>query len=726
MITAALIGNPNSGKTTVFNKLTGSIQHVGNWPGVTVERKQGYIRNTSKDRILVVDLPGVYSLSPYSPEEIVSRDYLIGTQESKPDVAINIVDASNMERALYLLLQVADLGIPMVVVLNMVDIAEKNGMRVDSRELAESLGCEVVETIGIRNMGTSEIGEAVQRAYDSKKVPKTITYSESLERCISDVQAIIAPQVRDGLERWCAIKMIERDEMVVNDLDADVVEKANEVISAFEKESSDDGVQIVATERYDAAERIEKVCIHRFEEKKRKDVSISDKIDNILLNRVLGIPIFLAVMLAVYYISIQTVGTWGSDWINDNATAWLQDTVRDALTDANVSTALTGLIVDGIIAGVFAVLGFLPQIIVLFLCLSILEECGYMSRVAYLLDRLFCRFGLSGKTVIPVVIGMGCGVPAIMGSRTIEDEQTRRITAMTTTFIPCSAKLPIITIIIAAFFHESAIVALLMYVLGICMILMSGIILKKFSGVTGKPSPFVMELPVYHAPTCRNVLTNTGEKSWSFVRKAGTFILLSCVIVWFLCSYDWGLEFIGSNETGGSMLADIGGAITNIFALQGFGNHWELTVSSITGLLAKENLLGTLAILVDPSGIATDEEGLLTAAGLAAFCTSGEAMAFLIFNLLCAPCFAAIGAMRRELGTWKATGFAVLYQCILAWCASLVFYQLWRIVHGMFDPIGFVIAVAICCIYGYFLVAKDPVGAIRRNMEKVKAGGATE
>lgn len=726
MITAALIGNPNSGKTTVFNKLTGSIQHVGNWPGVTVERKQGYIRNTSKDRILVVDLPGVYSLSPYSPEEIVSRDYLIGTQESKPDVAINIVDASNMERALYLLLQVADLGIPMVVVLNMVDIAEKNGMRVDSRELAESLGCEVVETIGIRNMGTSEIGEAVQRAYDSKKVPKTITYSESLERCISDVQAIIAPQVRDGLERWCAIKMIERDEMVVNDLDADVVEKANEVISAFERESSDDGVQIVATERYDAAERIEKSCMHRFEEKKRKDVSISDKIDNILLNRVLGIPIFLAVMLAVYYISIQTVGTWGSDWINDNATAWLQDTVRDALTDANVSTALTGLIVDGIIAGVFAVLGFLPQIIVLFLCLSILEECGYMSRVAYLLDRLFCRFGLSGKTVIPVVIGMGCGVPAIMGSRTIEDEQTRRITAMTTTFVPCSAKLPIITIIIAAFFHESAIVALSMYVLGICMILMSGIILKKFSGVTGKPSPFVMELPVYHAPTCRNVLTNTGEKSWSFVKKAGTFILLSCVIVWFLCSYDWGLGFIGSNETDGSMLADIGGAITNLFALQGFGNHWELTVSSITGLLAKENLLGTLAILVDPSGMATDEEGLLTAAGLAAFCTSGEAMAFLIFNLLCAPCFAAIGAMRRELGTWKATGFAVLYQCILAWCASLVFYQLWRIVHGMFDPIGFVIAVAVCCVYGYFLVAKDPVGAIRKNMEKVKAGGAAE
>lgn len=723
MITAALIGNPNSGKTTVFNKLTGSIQHVGNWPGVTVERKQGYIRNTSKDRILVVDLPGVYSLSPYSPDEIVSRDYLIGTQESKPDVAINIVDASNMERALYLLLQVSDIGIPMVVVLNMVDVAERNGIRIDRGKLSEVLGCEVVETIGTKNMGTSEIGEAVQRAYDSRKTPKTITYSEGLEDCISKVQTVIAPSVRSGLERWCAIKMIERDEMVIGDLDGDVVERAMSVITDFEERTGDDGMQIVATARYDTAERIESQCVSRSGRVDDHDTAVSDRIDNVLLNRYLGIPIFLAVMLAVYFVSIQTVGTWGSDLINENATSWLQEAVADALERAEVSGALTGLIVDGMIAGVFAVIGFLPQIIVLFLCLSILEECGYMSRVAYLLDRLFCRFGLSGKTVIPVAIGMGCGVPAIMGSRTIEDEQTRRITVMTTTFIPCSAKLPIITVVIAAFFRESAIVALMMYVLGICMILMSGIILKKFSGVTGKPSPFVMELPIYHTPTFRNVLTNTGEKSWSFVKKAGTFILLSCVIIWFLCSYDWGLRFIGSNETGGSMLSDVGGAITGIFALQGFGNHWELTVSSITGLLAKENLLGTLAVLVDPSGIGTGEDGLLTAGALASFCTSGEAMAFLIFNLLCAPCFAAIGAMRKELGNWRLTGFALLYQCMLAWCASLVFYQLWRITQDMFDPIGFAIAVAICCAYGYFIVAKDPVGAIRRRIEK---GDVTE
>ncbi len=726
MITAALIGNPNSGKTTVFNKLTGSIQHVGNWPGVTVERKQGYIRNTSKDRILVVDLPGVYSLSPYSPDEIVSRDYLIGTQESRPDVAINIVDASNMERALYLLLQVSDIGIPMVVVLNMVDVAEQNGIRIDRGKLSQILGCEVVETIGTRNMGTSEIGDAVQRAYDSGAVPKTITYSGEIEECISEVQAVIAPSVRSGLERWCAIKMIERDGMVLGDLDGDVVDRAMAVITEFEARMEDDGMQIMATARYDAAEKIESQCMSRSAKGKGRDTAVSDRIDNILLNRYLGIPIFLAIMLAVYFVSIQTVGTWGSDWINENATSWLQETVADALERAEVSEALTGLIVDGMIAGVFAVIGFLPQIIVLFLCLSILEECGYMSRVAYLLDRLFSRFGLSGKTVIPVVIGMGCGVPAIMGSRTIEDEQTRRITVMTTTFIPCSAKLPIITVIIAAFFRESAVVALMMYVLGICMILMSGIILKKFSGVTGKPSPFVMELPVYHTPTLRNVLINSGEKSWSFVKKAGTFILLSCVVVWFLCSYDWGLGFIGSNETGGSILSDIGGAITGLFALQGFGNHWELTVSSITGLLAKENLLGTLAVLIDPSGSGTGEDGLLTAGALASFCTSGEAMAFLIFNLLCAPCFAAIGAMHKELGDWRLTGFALLYQCVLAWCASLVFYQLWLVAQGMTDPVGLAIAAAVCCVYGYFVAARDPVGAIRRNTERRGNGGTTE
>ncbi len=727
MITAALIGNPNSGKTTVFNKLTGSIQHVGNWPGVTVERKQGYIRNTSKDRILVVDLPGIYSLSPYSPEEIVSRDYLIGTSESRPDVAINIVDASNMERAIYLLLQVSDLGIPMVVVLNMVDVAEDKGVKVDAKKLSEALGCEVVETVGIKNIGTSEIAAAVQRAYDSGKTPKTITYSEDLEKCISDVQAVVAPYVRDGLERWCAIKTIEGDEMVLGDLGEDVAKEAGEIISAYEKEKSDDGVQMIATARYDAAEKIEKACTSEIaSEKDGGKAPISDRIDNVLLHRALGIPIFIAVMFVVYYISIQTIGSWGSDWINDNATTWISDKVTEVLEDAEVSEALIGLIVDGIIAGVFAVLGFLPQIIVLFVCLSILEECGYMSRVAYLLDRIFCHFGLSGKTVIPVVIGMGCGVPAIMGSRTIEDDQTRRITAMTTTFIPCSAKLPIITIIIAAFFHESALMALAMYLLGIIMILMSGVILKKFAGITGKPSPFMIELPVYHAPTGRNVVTNTGEKSWAFVKKAGTFILLSAVIIWALSSYNGSFEFIGSNGTEGSILASFGEAVTNVFALQGFGNHWELTVSSITGLMAKENLLATLAVLVDPVGLVTDDDGLLTPEALAAFCTSGEATAFLIFNLLCAPCFAAIGAMHRELGTWKFTGIAVLYQCVLAWCASLVFYQLWRAVNDMFDPIGFAIAIVICCIYGYFLLAKDPVGAIKKNMAKNKAGESAE
>lgn len=726
MITAALIGSPNAGKTTVFNKLTGSIQHVGNWPGVTVERKQGYIRGTSKDRILVVDLPGIYSLSPYSPEEIVSRDYLIGTSESKPDVAINILDASNLERGMYLLMQVSDLGLPMVIVLNMMDVAEQHGITIDVRKLSETLGCEVVETVAMKSKGIDRIADAVQRAYDSKHAPKTITYAPEVEETITKLSAEIKNEVRNELVRWCSIKLIERDQLVIGDLPSDVAERCEAIVKDLEAGMDDDGVEIMASQRYFASERIKAECAVDVQS---REETWTDKVDKVLLNKWASIPIFIVVMFAVYYISIQTIGVWGTDWMNDIGVAWTHETVENWMHDNEVDAVLIGVLAYGIVDGVGAVAGFVPQIIVLFFCLALLEECGYMARVAYLLDKIFVRFGLSGKTVIPVVIGTGCGVPGVMASRTIEDEQTRRITAMTTTFIPCSAKLPIITVIIAAFVPNqySAITALLCYLLGIFMILLSGTILKKFKGISGKPSPFVMELPVYHEPTVRSVLTSTSERSWSFVRKAGTFILLAVVIVWFLSSFDWGLNYLAEwNETDGaydfdtqkSMLADMGNAVTWVFYPQGFGNHWELTVSSITGLLAKENLLGTVTVL---TGLEADSDDIITSEALAGFCTAGQAYAFLIFNLLCAPCFAAIGAMHRELGTWRATGFAVLYQCVLAYIASMTFYAIWSLATGEVglsasSIANLAVSLALCCAVAFFAIVNNPVGKLKERL----------
>ncbi len=718
MITAALIGNPNSGKTTVFNKLTGSIQKTGNWAGVTVERKQGYIRQAPKDKILVVDLPGIYSLSPYSPEEIVSRDFLIGSSEEKPDVAINIIDASNLERGLYLLSQVADLGIPMVIVLNMVDVAEKSNMKVDPQKLSEELGCEVVECVGVKNQGTTEIAAAVQRAYDEKRSPKRLSYGDAIEACAGKIVDVISDSVRDDVVRWASLKLIERDPMVVEDLDEDVTEKAGAAVEEMEAAAGDDGMQMMATARYDVAASIEGAVMTKAEGAVSGS-SLSDRIDNVLIHRIIGLPIFIAVMYAVYYISIQTIGTMGSDFINDGFMGWVDHSVGRWMIVNDVDPMLRGLVVTGIIGGVGAVIGFLPQIIVLFLLLAILEEVGYLARVAYVLDRIFCRFGLSGKTVIPAVIGIGCGVPAVMGTRTIEDPMNRNIAAISTTFMPCSAKLPIITVIVAAFFHASAAVTLSLYVLGIVMILISGIILKKFTGIVGKPAPFIMELPVYHAPTVNNILTSVTEKSWAFVKKAGTLILLSAVIIWILSSFDWGLNYLGDSTTTGSILSDIGHAITWIFLPAGFGQVWEFSVASITGLMAKENLLATVAVLFDA---AVDADDIITAGALVKVLGSngsGLAMAFLIFNLLCAPCFAAIGAIRRELGTWRKTAFAVLYQCVMAYMVATIFYQFWYLFfgHGSFDYC-IILAVVFIVILGYFIIAKDPIGAIKKKALK--------
>lgn len=716
MITAALIGNPNSGKTTVFNKLTGSIQHVGNWPGVTVERKQGYIRGATDDRILVVDLPGIYSLSPYSPDEVVSRDYLIGNSKEKPDVAINLIDASNLERGLYLCTQIADMGIPMVIVLNMMDVAGKTGMVLDAGALSEAIGCEVVETVGIRGRGTKDIADAVQRAYESKKVPNRIDYGPGLEACAEKVDTIIHEHVREGLSRWAALKLIERDEMVLSDLDRDVVDRALEAVAEFEKESDDDGVQIVATARYAAGIEIQKKCVRKTEIEHK--VTVSEKVDRVLLNKFAAIPIFAAVMYLVYYVCIQTVGTMGSDYINDEAVPWIQSSVGDALLGAGVEQWLSDLVVSGIIGGVGAVIGFLPLIIVLFFLLALLEEVGYMARVAYILDRIFVRFGLSGKSVIPAVIGIGCGVPAVMGTRTIEDESNRTVSVMTTTFMPCSAKLPILTVIVAAFFGGSAIVALSMYFLGIAMVLFSGLFLKKFSGFVGKPSPFIMELPLYHAPTARNVAIGVGEKSWAFVKKAGTLILLSAIIIWFLSSYDWSMNYLGDNAISDSMLADIGNAVTWIFLPNGFGEKWQFSVATITGLMAKENLLATVAVLLDA---ATDADDIITADALSAFTNGGIAMSFLIFNLLCAPCFAAIGAMHRELGTWKRTSVAVLYQCVLAYGVSTVYYQFWLLCHGTVGA-GLVLAAIFIAVPLYVILSKNPFGFLRDRFGKGVTG----
>ncbi|MCQ2078998.1 MAG: ferrous iron transporter B [archaeon] len=526
------------------------------------------------------------------------------------------------------------------------------------------------------------------------------------------VEVIISDGVRDGLSRWVAIKLIERDEMVLRDLDRDVVDGALSVVTEFESAQRDDGVQLVASARYAAGDVIRGSCLTKAEDQSR--TALSDRVDRILLNRVLAIPIFVAVMYLVYYICIQTVGTMGSDFINDGFVEWVKHNVGVALLNAGVETWLNDLITTGIIGGVGAVLGFLPLIIVLFLLLAILEEIGYMARVAYVLDRIFTRFGLSGKAVIPAVIGVGCGVPAIMGTRTIEDESSRNVSVMATTFMPCSAKLPILTVIVAAFFHSSAAVTLGLYLLGIVMILVSGLFLKKFTGFMGKPSPFVMELPVYHLPTVTNVVTSVTEKSWAFVRKAGTLILLSAVIIWVLSSYNWALEYLGDTATSGSMLADLGNAITWMFLPNGFGEHWQMSVASITGLMAKENLLSTVAVLLEA---AVDADDIITSAALAKFCTSGVAMSFLIFNLLCAPCFAAIGAMHRELRTWRRTLVAVLYQCCTAYAVSTIYYQLWLVWNGQ-PGLGIVLVAVFVAIPVYVIVSRRPFGFIRDRLSR--------
>ncbi len=811
-IRIALAGNPNSGKTTLFNALTGSNQFVGNWPGVTVEKKEGKLKKHAD--VVVTDLPGIYSLSPYTLEEVVARNYLIG---ERPDVILNIIDGTNLERNLYLTTQLTELGIPVVVAINMMDVVKKDGTRIDTAELSRQLGCNVVEISALKGTG---VMEAAQAAIDAAKNTKTVpmhTFSGTVEHAIAHIEEAAVHNLPEEQQRWYAVKIFERDDKVLGQLKIDktTLDHIEADIQAAEKELDDDAESIITNERYIYIASIIKSC---YRKKNAGKLSVSDKIDKVVTNRWLGLPIFAVVMFLVYYLSMVTVGTAATDWANDGlfGDGWhllgigssaysdasdeyteamnavnafigtgeagadelaealdteaegfdaaaaskllesyaaqfssadeasieivneedlstelavytgkdLQaaaDTLRgydyaepdpagygvwvpgipvlveNGLTAANAPDWLSGLILDGIVAGVGAVLGFVPQMLVLFLLLAFLEACGYMARIAFVLDRVFRKFGLSGKSFIPILIGTGCGIPGIMASRTIENERDRRMTIMTTTFIPCGAKVPFIAMIAGAIFGGSPWVSTSAYFLGMACIIISGVMLKKTRMFAGDPAPFVMELPAYHLPTVGNVLRSMWERGWSFIKKAGTIILLSTILVWFLSFFgvvDGSFRMLAEDEISHSILAGIGGAIAWIFAPLGWGT-WQATVASITGLIAKENIVGTMGILYGASGSVYSN--------VAAAFSMLSGYSFLAFNLLCAPCFAAIGAIRREMNSAKWTWFAIGYQCLFAYAVSLMIYQIGSVFTGGVNVAGLIAALAVLALILYML-----------------------
>ena len=670
----ALAGNPNSGKTTLFNALTGSNQFVGNWPGVTVEKKEGKIKGyTSKaEEAILVDLPGVYSLSPYTLEEVVSRNFLIG---EKPDAIINIIDGTNLERNLYLTTQLTELGIPVIVAVNMMDIVRKNGEILDIDKLGKDIGCKVVEISALRGEGIDQLAQrAVAIARGKKKNQPAHRFDGCVEHALAHIEEAIAGRVDESMERWYAVKLFERDEKVRESLDLDpaLIRHIEEDIVSCETEMDDDAESIITGERYNYIGNIIEDC---YKKRVKKTMSTSDKIDSIVTNRFLALPIFAAVMFLVYYVSVTTVGTLLTDWTNDTLFgAWIIPGAQSVLEAIGCAPWLTGLLVDGIISGVGAVLGFVPQMLVLFLFLAFLEGCGYMARIAFIMDRIFRKFGLSGKSFIPMLIGTGCGVPGVMASRTIENDRDRKMTIMTTTFIPCGAKLPIIALIAGALFGGASWVAPSAYFVGIAAIICSGIILKKTKMFAGDPAPFVMELPAYHLPTVGNVLRSTWERGWSFIKKAGTIILLSTIFIWFAQSFGFeGGTFKMVEDMENSILAAIGSGIAWIFTPLGWGN-WKPAVAAITGLVAKENVVGTFGILYGFGEVA--EDGAEIWGTLSGAMTQAAAYSFLVFNLLCAPCFAAMGAIKREMNNGKWFWFAIGYQTLLAYTVSLCVYQI--------------------------------------------------
>ncbi|MBN3346963.1 ferrous iron transport protein B [Clostridium botulinum] len=711
-IRIALVGNPNCGKTTMFNYLTGSSQYVGNWPGVTVEKKEGKLKQ-HKD-VKVIDLPGIYSLSPYTLEEVITRNYLI---TEKPEVIINIVDGTNLERNLYLSTQVMELGIPVIIALNMMDIVRKNGDIIDKDKLSKSMGCTVVETSALKGDGCKElIDKAIELAKSHKNNIIEHTFSNAVEKVLSDIENEIYNQVKKEHLRWFAIKLFENDEKAIEqgNISKASKDKVKIIVSSCEDELDDDGESIITNERYNYISKIISKCVVK---KNKSKLTTSDKIDKIVTNRVLGLPIFAAVMFLVYYLSISTIGTGATDWVNDVLFGdIIPPAVEGFLTSIGTAAWLNSLILDGIIAGVGAVLGFLPQMMVLFLCLSILEDCGYMSRIAFIMDRIFRKFGLSGKSFIPMLIGTGCGVPGIMASRTIENESDRKMTIITTTFMPCSAKLPIIALIAGALFPGSVWVAPSAYFVGIAAIICSGIILKKTKAFAGEPAPFVMELPKYHVPGVKGVLIHMWDRAKSFVKKAGTVIFLASGLIWFLSTFNWSLAMV---ETPESMLASIGKVISPIFNPLGWGD-WKAAVATITGLIAKENVVGTFGILYGAGEVA--EDGVEIWKTLQGSFTQLSAYSFLLFNLLCAPCFAAIGAIKREMGNKKWTWLAVGYQTGLAYGVAFTVYQLGSLFTGKGFGIGTLVALVLLVGFLYLLFRpyKDLTNSTNHRSNKVE------
>ena len=697
-IKIALAGNPNCGKTTLFNALTGSNQFVGNWPGVTVEKKEGKLKG-HKD-VTIMDLPGIYSLSPYTLEEVVARNYLINEM---PDAIINIVDGTNLERNLYLSTQIMELGIPVVMAINMMDLVQKSGNKLHIDKLSKKLGCEVVEISALKGTGIMKAAEkAISAAQSKKKTIPVHEFAQDVEDAIKSVENKLTGTVAEAQKRFFAIKLIEKDDKIVEQMKS--VPDVSYEVKALEDKFDDDTESIITNERYVYISSIIGQCYTKSSTGKK--LTTSDKIDRIVTNRWLALPIFAVVMWVVYYVSVTTVGTIVTDWTNDVLFGEIiPPAVESALEAVNCAAWLQGLILDGIVAGVGAVLGFVPQMLVLFLFLAFLESCGYMARVAFIMDRIFRKFGLSGKSFIPMLIGSGCGVPGVMASRTIENDRDRKMTIMTTTFVPCGAKLPIIAMIAGAFFNNSGWVATSSYFVGIAAIICSGIILKKTKMFAGEPAPFVMELPAYHWPTVGNILRSMWERGWSFIKKAGTIILLSTIVLWFLMGFGWeGGSFGMVEELNNSILAKIGSAIAWIFAPLGWtkaGEGWKMAVAAVTGLIAKENVVATFGMLFGFAEVA--EDGAEIWGNLAQVMTPIAAYGFLVFNLLCAPCFAAMGAIKREMNNAKWFWFAIGYQCGLAYVVSLCIYQIGTLLTGGGFGIGTVVAFVLVAAFLYLL-----------------------
>ena len=697
-IKIALAGNPNCGKTTLFNALTGSNQFVGNWPGVTVEKKEGKLKG-HKD-VTIMDLPGIYSLSPYTLEEVVARNYLINEM---PDAIINIVDGTNLERNLYLSTQIMELGIPVVMAINMMDLVQKSGNKIHIDKLSKKLGCEVVEISALKGTGIMKAAEkAISAAQSNKKTIPVHEFAQDVEDAIKSVENKLTGTVAEAQKRFFAIKLIEKDDKIVEQMKS--VPDVSYEVKALEDKFDDDTESIITNERYVYISSIIGQCYTKSSTGKK--LTTSDKIDRIVTNRWLALPIFAVVMWVVYYVSVTTVGTIVTDWTNDVLFGEIiPPAVESALEAVNCAAWLQGLILDGIVAGVGAVLGFVPQMLVLFLFLAFLESCGYMARVAFIMDRIFRKFGLSGKSFIPMLIGSGCGVPGVMASRTIENDRDRKMTIMTTTFVPCGAKLPIIAMIAGAFFNNSGWVATSSYFVGIAAIICSGIILKKTKMFAGEPAPFVMELPAYHWPTVGNILRSMWERGWSFIKKAGTIILLSTIVLWFLMGFGWeGGSFGMVEELNNSILAKIGSAIAWIFAPLGWtkaGEGWKMAVAAVTGLIAKENVVATFGMLFGFAEVA--EDGAEIWGNLAQVMTPIAAYGFLVFNLLCAPCFAAMGAIKREMNNAKWFWFAIGYQCGLAYVVSLCIYQIGTLLTGGGFGIGTVVAFVLVAAFLYLL-----------------------